>query len=52
MANCGASFLTTSYSQFIYRPTVKILAVVIRAHDVSAECRLNWLYDIGINCEF
>ena len=38
-----------------YRPTilVKILTVMIRAHDGRAECCLNWnIYDIGVNCEF
>ena len=32
---------------------LKILTVMIRAHDGRAECCLNWnVYDISVNCEF
>ena len=31
---------------------VKILIVIIRAHNRRAECSLNWnIYEIGVNCE-
>ena len=33
--------------------SLKILTVMIRAHDGCAECSLNWnIYEIGVNCEF
>jgi len=35
------------------RPTVKKPTMVIMAHNVHAECCLNWnVYGITINCEF
>jgi len=49
----GSDQSQDTINRAIYQIIVKILTIMIRAHDERAECCLNWnVYDIGVNCEF